>query len=376
MATINFAIREISAKLVYFGATDAGSNTNVRRLYEVLPAREKSRLHKFGPSDTEERSWYFDYVPGDDTNVEGFSLRLQVYSLPGGLMLDAHRKQVLEELDGVVFVADARAARGQANLDSLLHLEAALNEQQLELRAAPVVLQVNHVDAETARDAQDVVFDLNPYGFPVLRAVARENRGVLEAQREIREMVTQRIRDNLTGAGAQVRLTAVHRPRRTTDMDIIQQHIEAIQTLASGVPDISNEANAIVELAPGPSVEVPFQPRDFLGSHPTKLLSSHIQGDRIILDVVMKRMSSDDARRLEVVLVNRPTDTPPMERSDAPSLAPASLQSDTGSIGDYLPATVELERPPARDLPGWAYGIMGVLGGVVIGALMGYLLFT
>ncbi len=89
MATIDFGNREITAKLVYFGATGAGSNTNVRQLHRLVPTTSRSRLHKFGPGDSAERSFYFDYRLPESERINGFDLRLRLYSLPGGLELEA-----------------------------------------------------------------------------------------------------------------------------------------------------------------------------------------------------------------------------------------------------------------------------------------------
>ncbi len=147
MATINFAAREITPKIVYFGASGAGCNTNVERLWSLLKGKKKSPLHRFGPKEPQERSWYFDVVPLRDPPVEGFQLCWRIYSLPGGIEDSAHREEVISGVDAVVFVADARPDRNQANIDHMLQLEALLTRIGLELSVMPVVLQVNHTDA-------------------------------------------------------------------------------------------------------------------------------------------------------------------------------------------------------------------------------------
>ena len=46
MATINFATRELTMKIVYFGARGAGCNTNVARLYTLVQGKNRSQLLK------------------------------------------------------------------------------------------------------------------------------------------------------------------------------------------------------------------------------------------------------------------------------------------------------------------------------------------
>jgi len=378
MATINFATREISAKIVYIGATGAGCNTNVRRLYESLDAKATSRLHMFGPEDTEERSWYFQYVPLDGPHVASFEMRYQVYSLPGGLDLAAHREEVLRAVDALVFVADARPDRVQANVDALLQLEQQLTSAGLELSAATVVLQVNHRDHTNALEIDQVASELNPFGFPVTEAVAVDGEGVLATHTEALAALEARVRDHLAGNESHLILDAVHDPEVPSDDDIVAGHVKAIEerSKAHATADIDALTERQFEHLPeGPGVEVPFQPREFLGSTPSRVLDVELHRDEVHIDLVMERMGGGTPRRLTVRLVNRPTDTPALDRAAPVNTAEPAPESDR--VFDYLPEAVEITTPgpvsPRSDLPPLAYGVIGVGGGVVIGALLSYL---
>jgi signal recognition particle receptor subunit beta len=187
MATLNFATRELTAKIVYFGAQGAGCNTNVARLFHLVTGTRRSALLKLSSEGETEHSWCFEFADPDPAPLQGFTLVFRVYSLPGAIGLGAHREEVVRGLDGVVFVADARADRNQGNVDALLELEGRLARTGLELAHTLVTLQTNHTDAEGARPVSDVVFDLNPYGFPVLEAAANEGRGVVETFASVTE---------------------------------------------------------------------------------------------------------------------------------------------------------------------------------------------
>ena len=383
MATINFATREITAKVVYFGAKGAGCNTNVERLFVGLGAKSKGQLHKFGARDDEERSLFFEYKPTGDSPLDGFATRWRVYSLPGGVGLAAHREEVMRGADAVVFVADARPDRNTGNVDALLALEGLLGGLGLELAAMPLVIQVNHTDAPEARLVPDVTFDLNPYGFPVLAAVAKESKGVAETHAEITGAVVARVRDALAGNESAITLTAVHDASQELDADLIRRHVESIQERSAVTPQVeevqTDEAQAAArdhsQLPEGPAIEVPFQPREFVGSHPISVIAASVDGDRVWVDLVMERMGGGESRRLTVVLANRPTDTPAVVRSPASPAVQQPIQSDR--VFDYLPEPDVVRDVPdesGTDLPGIWYGILGITGGVLIGLLLGYIL--
>ncbi|TNE87151.1 MAG: hypothetical protein EP330_19475 [Deltaproteobacteria bacterium] len=374
MALINFAHREITAKVVYFGAPKAGCNTNVQVLHEIVRAYERSRLHEFGPGEEEERTRYFDYVPEGTAPITGFSTRFRVYSMPGGLLHPVHRGEVLKGTDAVVFIADARAGKDQTNVDALLELERSLAEQGIEMGSLPMVIQVNHTDDDTASSPEDVTRDLNPYGFPVIQAVARDTIGVLETHKRIIGVTISRIRDNLSGNETSITLTAVHRATRDRDEDIIQKHIEAI----AHAEHTTQTTGDYAKLPRGTEYEIPFQPRDFAGMRPVELRSTSVEGDRIVVDIVMERLSGGQPRVLPLVLANRPTDAAPLPSVVTASHTPAPLVSVSPTAS--LPDKIELNHGSystemhevAQDVSLWI-GVAGTFGGLVAGLLLGFL---
>jgi hypothetical protein len=378
VATINFATREVTAKIVYTGASGAGCNTNVRRLYSLLEARETSRLHKFGPGDTVERSWYFEYVVHGPPRVGTFLMRYRVYSLPGGLSLPAHRDEVLRDCDAIVLVADSRPDHAAANVDVLFGLERTLAAMGLELSTVPLVLQLNHRDADDALPVDQLTSELNPFGFPVTEAIARAGDGVLATHSEVTAALEARLRDHLSGNAGSVQLTAVHEPERETDDDVVRTHVQAIRerSEAEAQADIDELTQRHFEHLPeGLEVEVPFQPREYLGSSPSKVLAVEVARDEVRLELVMEHMGGGEARRLTVRLVNRPSDALAVPRSTPKSTAPPA--PDLDRVFDYLPAEEELTspRPDAEPdpIPPVVYGVVGTGGGILIGVLLAYL---
>jgi hypothetical protein len=377
MAVIHFGHREITAKLVYFGAAQAGSNTNVRTLYGVLPAREKGRLHHFGPTGSNEQSWFFEYVPPQNVQLPGFGLRIRVYSMPGGITHSTHRREVFKTADAVVFVADARPDRADANRHAWAELKQHLREMHLDPDRLPTIVQVNHTDAPDARQPEQALADLGE-GVPLsVAAVARSSKGVLETHdRAVTELVA-RIKENLGGNTAAIALVADQRDSPERDEDILARHLATLAaadrrsrpSLELAVQDLQVALSRRYQtLTPGPRFEVPFQPREFLGTRPVHLLDARLEGDQILVDLVLERLAGGEPRRLSVVLANRPLDATPVPRHTTPSPQPRPITSD-------LPDKVELNAAPEpSDFPPVWYGVVGAAGGALIGMLVMFLL--
>jgi hypothetical protein len=375
MAVVNFATREITARVVYFGTSGAGCNTNVRRLYDLLGARERSKLHKFGPADSAEISWYFDYVPLESSIAGSFQLRMRVYSLPGGIGLAAHREEVLDQVDGVAFIADARRDQATANLDSLLDLERSLAMQGQELAALPVVLQVNHADDPEARPLEDVAFDLNPYGFPLLRAVASRGEGVAETHAEVSQRIGKRIQAIMAGdeTGG---LVAEYRADVERDEAVVRHHVEAIRARSPAAPEPLLEATEETEIRPQPDevIELPILLRDVLQARPLEVLGAEISGDRILVHLLLDPLSGAELTRRTLAL-NAAQSRPP-SASPAPVSSPSPRTPFVDQSGEPSGEMAAIQAPPrdAGDLAAWLYGVAGLAGGVAMGMLLGYLL--
>lgn len=370
MAVLDFAHREITAKVVYFGAADAGVSTNVEQLAASVPAAARSDVQRFGPEGSKDPSVCFEYLPAD-TAVLGFPLRLLVFGVPGGLHHGSLRRSVLEGLDAVVFVADARPDRDQTNVESLLDLEQLLREQELELASVPVVLQVNHTDASAARDPAQVVVDLNPYGFQVQAAVARTGEGVLETHHTALDALVDRLARALRGERSPVRVEAMRRERRESIGEQIERLLSIYRTETARAARDADPRVRFAGLPVSETFSVPYQPRELRGTRPTHVLGARLDGADIVLELVHERINGGHPRRIRVTLENRPMD------EAAPRLPTFAAQSadDTDPTASLPDRVVIVTPPPTRDWPPVLYGVIGTACGLLIGLLLGVLLF-
>jgi len=194
MALINHRAREIHFKIVYYGPGLGGKTTNLRFLHDRLPPERRGQLISIATDH--DRTLFFDFLPIELGQVNGFLTRFHLYTVPGQVYYRLSRRAVLQGADGLVFVADSHPAREQANVESLADLNAHL--QSLALSAAqlsrlPRVFQWNKRDLPVALPIERLRARLNPFGAPEFEAVACQGRGVNDTLRTMCKLVLTRL---------------------------------------------------------------------------------------------------------------------------------------------------------------------------------------
>ena len=145
MALVDFAERQLTLKLVYYGPPLSGKTSNLRALHGAVDKLNRGRLMTLDTRD--DRTLFFDLLP-IFFRSSGFSFRIKVYTVPGQPVHEVTRKVVLTGADGVVFVADSRPDQRGANKQSWESLTA--NLATLDLDKIPVIVQYNKRDLPDA----------------------------------------------------------------------------------------------------------------------------------------------------------------------------------------------------------------------------------
>lgn len=197
MAFINHAGREICCKIVYYGPGLCGKTTNVEHIHARTAATSKGKLISLKTES--DRTLFFDFLPLDLGVVHGFSLRFQLYTVPGQVFYRASRKLILKGLDGVVFVADSQLARYDANIESMADLDENLAEHGRSLDEVPLILQYNKRDLPGVVSVQDLRAALNTMGAPEVEASAATGEGVSETLKAVGRLVLARMRPAKAG---------------------------------------------------------------------------------------------------------------------------------------------------------------------------------
>lgn len=190
MPHIDYYNRAVAFKVVYYGPGLSGKTTNLKFIHAVVDPERKGDIVVL---DTEEeRTLFFDFFPLDLGEIEGFSVRLNLFTVPGQVYYEASRRLILEGADGVVFVADSEPSRLEENLESWRSLEDSLKTFGVKWGDVPVTLQYNKRDLPNPLRVGVLEKELRLNGLPVTEAVATQGKGVLETIRIASRLVIEK----------------------------------------------------------------------------------------------------------------------------------------------------------------------------------------
>jgi len=114
MPHIHSEDRVITFKIVYYGPGMSGKTTNLCFIHRSISENVRGDLITLDTA--EERTLFFDFFPLALGTIEGYSVRFNMYTVPGQVYYEASRRLILDGADGVVFVADSQAQRLEENL--------------------------------------------------------------------------------------------------------------------------------------------------------------------------------------------------------------------------------------------------------------------
>jgi signal recognition particle receptor subunit beta len=201
MVQINFAQKQINAKVVFYGPGMSGKTTNLEVVHQRAPDKNRGELTSI--STDGDRTLFFDYMPLDLGTIAGMRTCFQMYTVPGQVYYNSTRKLVLQGVDGVIFVADSSPDAMEGNLESLRNLEQNLNEYGKSLKTLPHVIQFNKRDIPGALPVEQMMAELNPCGAPTFEAVAATGQGVFPTLKGLASLVLKSIQAECAGGGAQ-----------------------------------------------------------------------------------------------------------------------------------------------------------------------------
>jgi signal recognition particle receptor subunit beta len=193
MSLVNFAAREITCKIVYYGPGRSGKTTNLQYIFGRVPESRRGRMVSLATHT--DRTLFFDFLPLDLGSISGFATKFQLYTVPGQSYYASTRKLVLQGADGVVFVADSQARRLDDNLESLQDLQTNLLTQSIDIRQLPVVFQYNKQDlpGDLILSPPELDDALNFREVQSFSADALHGGGVFETLKGISELVLRRL---------------------------------------------------------------------------------------------------------------------------------------------------------------------------------------
>ena len=146
MAFVNLKNKEIQVKIVYYGPGRGGKTSNLEYIRGKFGKRINTELVTVKTHG--DRTLFFDFLPFDIGVVNGYNIKIQLYTVPGQVKYNATRRLVLRGVDGLVFVADAMVMRREKNILALKNLDENLAGYNKNIQNIPIVMQYNKMDLE------------------------------------------------------------------------------------------------------------------------------------------------------------------------------------------------------------------------------------
>jgi signal recognition particle receptor subunit beta len=189
MPLVNYSTREITCKIIYYGAGRCGKTSNLQYVHAFVPPNRKGAMVSLATET--DRTRFFDFLPLDLGLVSGFRTRVQLYTVPGQVYYNATRKLVLRGADGIVFVVDSQRERLDENLESFRNLHENLLDEGVNPREVPLVLQYNKRDLPGVMPIDELEDAFNFRELPAYPAVAVEGDGVFSTLKSVSTNVLQ-----------------------------------------------------------------------------------------------------------------------------------------------------------------------------------------
>jgi len=187
---INWQLRELNLKIVYYGPASSGKTTNLEQIYSRVDNKHRSDLVSL--KTHEDRTLFFDFLQLELGKISGLTPKIHLYTVPGQSYYSASRRLVLRGADGVVFVADSTPQRVFANLSAWEDLESHLISFNLSRNHTPIVVQCNKQDLFGALALAEMKNMLHVQDLLAFPAVAMNGEGVLETLKAItRNVISQ-----------------------------------------------------------------------------------------------------------------------------------------------------------------------------------------
>ncbi|MFZ5516312.1 MAG: GTP-binding protein [Candidatus Zhuqueibacterota bacterium] len=188
---INWARKEITIKIVYYGPGLSGKTTNLRFIHNKLDPALRGDLISLNTK--EDRTLFFDFLQIEVGKIQGKKPIFNLYTVPGQVYYKHSRKLILAGVDGIVFVADSQKGRMDDNLDTLLDLEQNLISMGQTIQSFPCVIQFNKQDLPNRESLRTLQRSLNFHNAPYFETVATQGIGVFETLKSIINQVVNRI---------------------------------------------------------------------------------------------------------------------------------------------------------------------------------------
>ena len=193
MALINYPLKEMTIKVVYYGPGLSGKTSSLKYIFEHLPEKKKGKIVTIATEG--DRTFFFDFLPISGGKIGDFNTRIQLYTVPGQVFYEKTRRMVLQGTDAVIFVADSQPQAMQANKDSMSSLVKNLKVNNLDPAKIPIVLAYNKRDLPAVLPVPTLNQELNLFGSQYFETSAVTGERVVETLKSTLILAFQSVKE-------------------------------------------------------------------------------------------------------------------------------------------------------------------------------------
>ncbi len=189
---INWKLRELDIKIVYYGPPCSGKTTNLEQIHARVAGKQQAKLVSLKTQG--DRTLFFDFLPLEIGECKGLKPRINLYTVPGQSIYTSTRRVVLEEVDGLVFVADSQRSRLYENVQAMHEMKEHLRALGYRPQDVPLVLQFNKRDLSYLSSVTTLQYRLAPSNnIPYFEAAATQGTGIIATLKQIVNLVLAKV---------------------------------------------------------------------------------------------------------------------------------------------------------------------------------------
>jgi signal recognition particle receptor subunit beta len=239
---------EVNARILLWGIEGAGKSATLATIHKKLRPDLRGDLRK--EATRLDPTVYFETLSITIGEIGNMSMRLEICAVPGAPDQAMTRKQLLDEVDGIVIVLDASPDRIDANYAAIDELRASLAAYGRRLDAFPIVLQYNKRDIADPFAIEELHRRIGLDQAAVFETIATTGHGILATLTTISKHVVRSRR----AESSQTRPAPAHSAAMTSASASASTAARTITPEAT--PEATCEPAAEIEDRDSPSHEI------------------------------------------------------------------------------------------------------------------------
>jgi signal recognition particle receptor subunit beta len=295
---------DVVARILLWGIEGAGKTATLNIIHSKL--RPELRGEILQEPTRLDSTLFYESLAIRLGEVDGAAMQIEIIAVPGAPDQAMTRKQLLDEVDGVVIVLDASPKRIDSNYAAIDELRASLAAYGRRLEAFPIVLQYNKRDIADPFAIEALHRRIGLQQAAVFETIATTGHGILATLTTISKHVVRahRTDDGQTASGL---TTPVADTPEAVPAELVVEHDEQgsapheileAAILAESAGDEVDALAELVELESEPGRQPDWNAVESSANKPDAGLGAHLK----IVSVGQAALDTEGAVQLPLVL--------------------------------------------------------------------------